>query len=317
MAPLTILQWNARSIRHKKSEICHLINQHNPTVLAISETWLKQGSHFRVPGFECFRDDHVSGWDGCALLVNRFYPFTSIPIPNHSPDINIVACRVSNFTYTSVYLPRPSPLILAELESILLTLPSPLIVLGDFNCHHTMWGSASCDYNSSHLLDVFENLNLCLLNDGSPTRRTPPNQNPSSVDLSLASPNLASRLVWSVLSRSHGSDHLPILICLPSVASLTIAPSSPLLKYRLDKADWPEFVSLVSDKVNSLPPVSSDNYIELYYEFSSILSLAANSTIPLKNSSLGKIPSPPWWDSECTAAIKNRNTAEDTYTRPI
>lgn len=45
----------------------------------------------------------------------------------------------------------------------------------------------------------------------------------------------------------------------------------------------------------------------------SILSRSADSCIPLKNSANGKIPSPPWWDAECTAAIKTRKRDEDKF----
>lgn len=312
MAP-TAIQWNCRSIRHKKSEVISLINNYNPILLAIAETWLKPSSRFRVPGFSCLRDDNDDGWNGCAILIKHTLPFSLIPTPPHSAGFNIVACKALNLTFVSLYIPHPNIAIISELDSILSLLPGPLVVMGDFNCHHTMWGSASCDSYSSRLIDVFDNVNLCLMNDGSPTRRTSPLQNRSSVDLTLVSPRLASRVVWETLTLSHGSDHLPILISLPSDLSIPVISPSPLLKYRLDQADWPEFSSFVSNEVDLLPSVSEDNFLPLYFKFISILSKAADSSIPLKNSAQGKLSSPPWWDAECTAAIKKRNEAEGSF----
>ena len=40
----------------------------------------------------------------------------------------------------------------------------------------------------------------------------------------------------------------------------------------------------------------------------------ADKVFPIKNKALGKIPSPPWWDSDCTQAIKKRKNAEKNYT---
>lgn len=308
----TVMQWNVRSIRNKKHELSSLINEHKPFLLAISETWLKPSSRFRVPGFSCLRDDSTEGWDGCAILVKHSLSYSLCSVPQHSPGINIVAVRTLGSTFISIYIPYPNPSLISELDYILSSLPGPLVVMGDFNCHNTLWGSLSCDSNSSLLLDVFDKSNLCLINNGSPTRRTSPSQNPSAVDLTLASPGLASSLDWQILSRSYGSDHYPILISFPTGVS-TPSPLPPLLKFRLDKVDWEEFSSLVENKIHLLPPVSHENFLELYNSFVSILSSSANSCFPIKNASLKKIPSPPWWDAECTTAIKDRERAEDQF----
>lgn len=261
MAPSAI-QWNCRSIRHKKHEICFLINKYKPSILAISETWLRPGSRFRVPGYSCLRDDSDNGWDGCALLVKNPLSYSSIPLPQHSLGLNIVAARALDFTFVSLYIPHPNSSYILEVDSILSSLSGPLVVMGDFNCHHTLWGSHFCDPYSPRVLNMLDNYNLCLMNDGSPTRRTFPSQNPSSVDRTLVSSSLASRLEWSVLSRSHGSDHLPILLTFSSVTPISPTSLPPLLKYRLDNADWDEFSLLVENEVKLLPPISRENFLE-------------------------------------------------------
>lgn len=47
--------------------------------------------------------------------------------------------------------------------------------MGDFNRHHFRWGhSDKCgDYGTS-LVDMIDDLGLCVLNDGNPTRRKLP-----------------------------------------------------------------------------------------------------------------------------------------------
>ncbi|KAI8421923.1 hypothetical protein MSG28_009843 [Choristoneura fumiferana] len=129
---------------------------------------------------------------------------------------------------------------------------------------------------------------------------TSPLQNPSVPDLTLASPNLVHSLSWSVTSNSLGSDHLPIVI-------------TPLLKYRLPGADWSKFREILNDNIRNIPPVTKDNFLIIYSNFIVALTSAADDSIPLKNSAREKVPSPAWWDAECTAAIKERKKAETLF----
>ena len=314
MAQINFLQWNSKSMRHKKHEISYLINKYQPTVFAVAETWLKPGSRFRVPGYSCLRDDRDDGYGGCALLVNRAISFSQISLPSHSPDFNIIAVKALNITFISVYIPRPNSTIISDLNSILSTISGSLVILGDFNCHHSMWGSHYCDPTSSLLLDVFDTSNICVLNDGSPTRRVSPLQHPSAVDLSLSSSNIASLLSWKVLSSTLGSDHYPILISMPQ-HSQNPKTSSPLLKHKISQADWHLFSLLTKRKIESLPPVDNNNYLSLYSDFINALISSADESIPLKKSSLPKMSSPPWWDTECTDAIRRRKESENGFSR--
>ncbi|CAH2090162.1 unnamed protein product [Euphydryas editha] len=176
-----------------------------------------------------------------------------------------------------------------------------------------MWGSLQCEYPSAHLIDLFDDNNLCLLNDGSPTRRTPPSQNPSCVDLSLTSSNLASQCNWKVLSCSYGSDHLPILISLSQSVPISPMPFPPLLKFRTSKAKWAEFQQFVTSQTDLFPEITVENFLQTYNDFISALLTSANQFIPIKKSPKDFIPSPPWWDSECTEIIRKRDEMEEVF----
>ncbi|KAG6459582.1 hypothetical protein O3G_MSEX011460 [Manduca sexta] len=217
-----------------------------------------------------------------------------------------------NKTFVSIYIPHPSIHIITELNSLLSFFSGPLIILGDFNIHHTMWGSFNCDSLSPHLIETFDSLNLCVLNDGSPTRRVSPLQNPSAVDLSLCSPQLASHLIWKILSSTYGSDHFPILITIPQ-ESIPPKPVTPLLKYRTSQADWEKFQSEIDMKLNLLPLISDSSFLSCYDQFVVAIKSAADVAIPLKNSSTNKLPSPHWWDSDCTESVRTRKEAERRF----
>lgn len=310
-----VLQWNIRSLSRNKQELTFLINRFNPTLCAISETWLNPGSNFRIPGYHCLRDDKTDGrGGGCALLIKRLNIYTQIVIPPHDQNFQIVAVKTLDTTFVSLYIPYPNSQIIRDLSSILSSLPRPLVICGDFNCHNTLWGSHYNDAASSLLLDLLDDVNLCILNDGSPTRRSSPVQNASIPDLSLCSPQLAPSIPWRVLSGSYGSDHFPILLTLPQNCTPPPSPS-PLFKYKTAQADWDKYSRLLEEKTSHTPVVDNDNMLFLYNEFINSITSAAENSIPLKSSPKTSIPSPPWWDSDCSTSVRERNEAEKSFSR--
>uniref|UniRef100_A0A2A4J3N7 BED-type domain-containing protein n=2 Tax=Heliothis virescens TaxID=7102 RepID=A0A2A4J3N7_HELVI len=141
------------------------------------------------------------------------------------------------------------------------------------------WGSNRCDAFGKGLAEILDDLNLCILNDGCPTRRSLPGQQKSC------------------------------------------KTSPPLLKYNLSKPDWSRFASLLEEKINDLPNLSSTfphssghcHAKSCYDGFISAITFSADSTFPLRNCARNKIPSPPWWDQDCTSAIRDRKEAEQQY----
>lgn len=288
MAPqANFLQWNIRSIIPKKPDLINLVNDHSIAVAAISETWLRPGSRFRVPGFTCLREDRCDGRAGCALLIKRGYSISQIPLPPHSHEINAVAANVMGINFLSIYIPHPNINLIPDLSTILFSVPPPLLILGDFNSHNTSWGSSHSDAFSSFLLDLFDDINVVVINDGSPTHRVYPGQNPNSVlDLSACSPNLSCSLSYRVLSQSFGSDHFPIIMSQPTSVLPSPAPQ-PLLKYKLDKADWPSFSFHVEKSLKNVDRHCL-NPLEQYQHFQSVLVEAADASIPKKKISVTK-----------------------------
>lgn len=132
-----IIQWNANSLRPKTHELRYLLRKFSPAMFAISETWLVPGSLFRVPGYNCLRDDRQDGYAGVALLINRNVTFTQVTIPVHKPLINIVGVRAFNITFFSLYIPHPQSSLIPDILLLISSVPDPIIILGYFNAHHT------------------------------------------------------------------------------------------------------------------------------------------------------------------------------------
>ena len=78
----------------------------------------------------------------------------------------------------------------ADLDHLFEQLPRLFIVVGDFNGHNPLSGSDHCDSRGRLFEEVFNGLNLCILNDGSPTYCHPASGTKSMLDLSVADPSL-------------------------------------------------------------------------------------------------------------------------------
>lgn len=314
MAHSVVIQWNCRSISSKKSDLYHIIKKFDPFAVSLQETWLKPEYNFKVSGYSCLREDRTDGYGGVALLVKHSVLVSHIPIQDHSPDFSIIAASVNNICFVSLYIPHPNSSIFNELQSIFASLPSPVLIMGDFNAQHLSWGSSSSNYYGSKILDIIDQTNLCILNNGNCTRRTAPGEGISVPDLSLCSPNLASSLRWSTLDSSYGSDHFPIFITFPSViGKKSFSNRPPRLKYRLTNVDWSLYSEKVQGKILALPAVAETNVFECNQSFSHILIETADEIFPVKSCRLKNFPSPPWWDEECSNAIRKRKAAELRY----
>ncbi|ESO84889.1 hypothetical protein LOTGIDRAFT_99214, partial [Lottia gigantea] len=72
-------------------------------------------------------------------------------------------------TICSIYLPPSLSLNLRELDDLVAQLPSPYILLGDFNGHHSFWGSSDDNNRGKLIADFIYDNDLCIFNDEPPT----------------------------------------------------------------------------------------------------------------------------------------------------
>ncbi|GFR07904.1 fibroblast growth factor receptor 3 [Trichonephila clavata] len=156
-------------------------------------------------------------------------------------SLQAVAVQVSIFstvTICNVYLPPNAPLNFRELQELIDQLPSPFILLGDFNAHHLLWGCQDVNSREKVVEKLLTELDLTLLNDGSNTYFHSPTQSFSAIDLSICSPSLLLDLTWSVLGNPLGSDHFPVVI---SYATPIACATLRQPRWKFDQADWETF----------------------------------------------------------------------------
>lgn len=287
-----ILQWNSRSAISNKSNLLNLLNSNLISVAAISETWFTPSTHFNVGGYSCLRDDRPEGTGGgAALFIKKSLPF--FPINNIKPpnaDFQMVAAKIKDTSFISVYLPPTAHFNKQAWLQIVRQLSPPFFILGDFNAHSPVWGSAFSDRDGRSVMDFLDESNLFLLNDGSPTRISRPNTNPSAVDLSICSTSLASLSSWMVSPDPCSSDHFPINITYQTSFHPDKSHISTKIRTKLTK--WDEFNSHMDKFLLNLPATDILSVKDEYNDFKKMLITAINkSNPPPKAKSLKKTPS--------------------------
>lgn len=77
------------------------------------------------------------------------------------------------------------------------------IIIGDFNCHHPAWRSSTSNAAGLELIEIIEDNQLTILNNGAVTRVNPdPRKIDTAIDITLATEGLAGSL-WEIIDDTH------------------------------------------------------------------------------------------------------------------
>ena len=225
-----VLQLNANGIGNKLTELEVVLERNKVKVVVIQESKLSPKSKNPcIQNYTTVRKDRSHGQgSGLLIFIHRSITFSKQPSsPESLSDPHLEELSINaelgntKLFISNVYIPPASSCSNGYHSSIehLLTTPDTLI-LGDFNAYHPSWYSRSTERK---MADSINGSDYGILNWDSPTR-VPPNAEPSSPDVSLASASLITSCSWQTLS-TLSSDHLPILITLQMKT-----PSNPGLR---------------------------------------------------------------------------------------
>ena len=139
-----ILQWNGRNIKANFEELKLLINEKKPVAVCLQETFLKDSDKFSLKYHSsflknCSGNDRASG--GVAVIVNNSAPHHSVKLNTTLQAVAVSISLNKTVTLCSFYFPPSSQIDTKKLDHLIDQLPKPFILMGDFNSHHTLWGS--------------------------------------------------------------------------------------------------------------------------------------------------------------------------------
>ena len=93
-------------------------------------------------------------------------------------------------TFYSIYLPPSDHVAKTDLINLTEQMPSPLVLLGDFNGHSPVWGNECYNTRGQMLEGLFKEMDLCILNDGSAAYIHPTTGSTWALNLSICGPSL-------------------------------------------------------------------------------------------------------------------------------
>ncbi|KAG5858985.1 hypothetical protein JTB14_020849 [Gonioctena quinquepunctata] len=143
----------------------------SPFCICLQETHLKPKNSFNLRGFKLSRRDVVPGaraHGGIAISIRNNFPATEIPLRTYIQALAVHIDYPYKMTICNIYLPN-TDWTLTALENIIEQLPSPFLIMGDFNSHNPTWGSHKLDAGGRIIERVIDDRDSVVMNNGQGT----------------------------------------------------------------------------------------------------------------------------------------------------
>lgn len=311
MDTLSILQWNANSVRQRYAELRNFLSVNRIDVVCIQESRLSSRQQFSMPGYNVVRRDNPSdsGTRGLVMLIRQGIPFQDSRYTGPL-DAQVIPIHTSRgkVTIVNLYLPPTAAVQESDLDDIISG--ANRIIVGDFNARSPRWGSQHTCSRGRFIENCVDRNDFVVLNSGQPTHVAQRGVE-SHIDVSLCSSRLAVSSSWEVISDLMGSDHFPIVVRFnesPSYEQI----SGP--KWKLRKANWQQFSDSLDEWVRG-SETRTDDVDEYNSCIVSALVAAAEKSVPQTGKGRPRTRPLPYWNDQIRRAIAARNRARNKLKR--
>lgn len=305
---MAIINWNINGLYNNLTDLQILINDLSPKIITLQESHLKPSQKFHFPNFSTVRHDDNTGINargGVIILINHSIYYTELNI-NSPLQTCAIQAKISEkmVTICNIYI-NPLDIITNEdIETLITQLPTPFLLLGDFNAHNTLWQCQRNNRRGKVLEDIlWANTSLILLNSGEPTHLNSASGETSIIDLAIVSISITDNIYFSTLDDTFNSDHYPFLILFQD----SLNKGQNFYKHNFKNTNWDSYNELFSLQNDT------DDAIEAYQSFTDELNRTTNYIVPQNR--IGTKKKVPWWNIEIALAIKKRKLALKTYIR--
>ena len=176
-----------------------LLKDYEPAALCLHETHLKDSDNISIrnyTAFHTFSANNKRAAGGVSIFINNNAPHSHIPLNTNIQAVAVSITLHRVITLCSIYIPPSSKLSPKDLDDLVFQLPSPFILLGDFNGHNILWGSKDINDKDRIIESFIDNHGLCLYNTKTPTYLHPATGTYTSLDLSICFPTLPGVVGW-------------------------------------------------------------------------------------------------------------------------
>lgn len=307
MGGLNLIQWNIRSIKSNYNNLINIISEFDPDIVFLNETWLKKDDKINIKYYSIERVDRFDGKGDVAFLIrdNLQYEVMSKSKKVKDTGFQSIIIKIRNIKFINVYNPPNNKLVISDIEQLFNKKDQDqVIVMGDLNAHHNLWGSFQNNSNGEKVMELIDKYDYVVLNEEISTRLVMPGSNISPLDLTLVSQNLARYCEWGRIEDCGNSDHFPTT-CKVNQGNGLIRTNShrDIKKRNYKKANWNEYHNFLASQLNNNEiNFSYDDIIENMY-------VASDTFIPNKVIKKNGKPKNIWWDEECSAQLNIRKQA--------
>ncbi|GFV70825.1 hypothetical protein TNCV_2818581 [Trichonephila clavipes] len=133
----------------------------------LQETFLKSCHTTKIRRYGCVRKDtegpSVSG--GVCIFTSLDVPFSALPLHTSLQAVAVRIHSTSLITVCCLYFPPNTVIHQHDLNNLVDQLPAPFVILGDFNGHSTLWGSAKTNPRGRQIEQVLSDqcVSVCLI----------------------------------------------------------------------------------------------------------------------------------------------------------
>ena len=222
-----------------------------PDVICIQESHLTSKYRPSIPNYCLIRKDRPPSkgkGGGLILCVKSSLEFSEIDVTLPTGNnLEMLGVTVHGFSVLSIYNP-PSNILVST--TFALSNFASVILCGDFNSHHGMWGSKCTNSNGRAMVDVIDKHDFVVLNTTTPTHFSLSGQIMwSLLDLVLVSTSCASICASTAANEFLGSGHS---IVLTTVKATTTSQGNAIPKWNFSKADWLKFSNYCDQTLSSV-----------------------------------------------------------------
>lgn len=309
-----MLQWNLNGYYAHLEKLQILNSQRNPKIICLQETNYKDDHCHNPKNFEAYFKNRTVGSrasGGVATFISNELTSKEIPL---NTDLEAVAVEVhlrKKIHVCNVYIPNSRPLILQEIQQLIDQIPTPRIIVGDFNSHNLVWGSNNTDRRGRIMEQIIDLNSLVLLNSGAGTHFNAFSGTYSAIDLTLCDATISHMFTWEVDKYLHGSDHFPIHLKSEFISSAQ-SSNTHNLRWNLKAAHWPTYTDYIKHNLDALSP--GEEVDVMVQSTKSLILQAAKLTVP-KFAKPKNYSPVPWWSEQCREAIKLSKQAFNKYKR--
>ena len=258
MKDINIVHINIRGILTSQTELNLHINERQPHVITLNETFLKPHNKLKIPNYNIIRKDRRDRRNGgVAILYQKDLPVTEVELPGqfHKCEALAVKVRIPNWPLhiSTIYNPPENPIPKDPINYLSKFHKSILLI--DINAHHHSLGDHPALNNRQglDLTNMLRRSNYANVPIPGPTRYPQtPRETFTSPEKILATKPITNRIKVITIHEPPNSDHAPVQITIHTLFWKPITQPTVRLTPDYDKGDWTLFRQLTEAPITDM-----------------------------------------------------------------